>query len=68
MEARQSFGRPSVSKTLIAVILLSIAIGLGVMGAYLANGLKGPAATTTQSAPASDHHAVPPRVRPGTLS
>jgi hypothetical protein len=75
MEARASFGGASVSKTLIAAVLLSIAIGLGVMGAYVASGLRGAAATTThavqaapgtvlrQDNPASDQQSAPARVR-----
>ena len=41
MEARASFGKSSVSKTFVAAILVIVAIGLAVMGAYVAKGLSG---------------------------
>ncbi len=50
MEARQAYpGRP-ISKSLVAVTLVSIAIGLGVMAASVASDIKsGAGATTTQT-------------------
>jgi hypothetical protein len=57
MEARASFGRSSVSKTFVAAILVIVAIGLAVMGAYVTKGLSGPSAS-------QNHFAQP---APGTV-
>jgi hypothetical protein len=57
MEARASFGRSSVSKTFVAAILVIVAIGLAVMGAYVAKGLSGTSAS-------QNHFAQP---APGTV-
>lgn len=48
MEARRSFEGASISKSFVAVVLIIVALGLGVMGGYAARSLTGSAATTTQ--------------------
>jgi len=57
MEARASLGRSSVSKTFVAAILVIVAIGLAVMGAYVTKGLSG--------TPASQNHFAQPA--PGSV-
>ena len=47
MEARAAFGGASISKWFVAVVLVIVAAGLGVMGAYAVKGLGGSAAATT---------------------
>lgn len=49
MEARQAFAGSSISKSFVAIVLVLVALGLGVMGAYVAKSLTGSAATTTQT-------------------
>ncbi|HYL06918.1 MAG TPA: hypothetical protein VEU76_00105, partial [Candidatus Udaeobacter sp.] len=44
MEARRTFGSSSVSKSFVAVVLVLVAVGLGIMGAYAARNLTGFAA------------------------
>ena len=51
MEARQTLGGSSISKSFVAAVLVSIAIGLGVMGAYIAKDLGGSSAAATQTQP-----------------
>jgi hypothetical protein len=46
MEARSSLKGTAVSKTFVAAVLIIVAIGLGIMGAYLAVGLSGSKAAT----------------------
>lgn len=62
MEARSSFKGTAVSKTFVAAVLIVVAIGLGIMGAYLAAGLSGSKAATpshTIVAPASGQALTP---------
>lgn len=56
MEARQAFEGASISKSFVAVVLVLIALGLGVMGGYAAKSLTGSAATT---APQAQTHFAP---------
>jgi hypothetical protein len=61
MEARSSLKGAGVSKSFVAAVLVIVAIGLGVMGAYLAANLSGSKAAAhhqTTSAPAV--RTVPP--------
>jgi hypothetical protein len=44
MEARRTFGSSSVSKSFVAIVLVLVAVGLGIMGAYAAKNLTGSAA------------------------
>ena len=53
MEARQAFTGPSISRSFVAIVLVVIALGLGVMGAYVAKSLTGSA-----SAPATHTNSV----------
>jgi hypothetical protein len=54
MEARASFGKTGISKLFVGVVLVIVAVGLGIMAAYLASNLTGSAgATQTNSAPGS---------------
>ena len=46
MEARAEFRQPRISKGLVAVVAVSIALGLGVMAGTVAKNLNGSAATT----------------------
>lgn len=46
MEARSAINGAAVSKTFIVAILAIVAVGLGVMGAYLASNLSGSKAAT----------------------
>ncbi len=48
MEARAEFRQPRISKGLVAVVAVSIALGLGVMAGTIAKN-NGSAATTTQT-------------------
>jgi len=48
MEARASFSGRSVSKTFVAAILVIVALGLAVMGAYAIKGFGGGGAATSQ--------------------
>jgi hypothetical protein len=57
MEARASFGKTGISKLFVGVVLVIVAVGLGIMAAYLASNLTGSAgATQTQSAPSVMRH------------
>jgi len=49
MEARASFGAASVSRTFVTAVLVIVAMGLAAVGGYVAKGLTGGAAATTQS-------------------
>lgn len=44
MEARRGFEGASISKSFVAAVLVIVALGLGVMGAFVAKGLTGSAA------------------------
>jgi hypothetical protein len=59
MEARRTFGSASISKTFVAIVLVVVAVGLGIMGAYAAKSLTGSAA-----APAT--HAQSVQLAPAT--
>ena len=48
MEARASFNGRSVSKTFVAAILVIVALGLAVMGAYVVKGFGAGGAATSQ--------------------
>lgn len=39
MEARARFGRTGISKLFVGVVLAIVAVGLGIMAAYLASNL-----------------------------
>lgn len=56
MEARQAFEGASISKSFVAIVLVLIALGLGVMGGYAAKSLTGSA---TATAPAQTVHFTP---------
>ena len=47
MEARATLNGSSVSKTLVAAVLVLVAMGLGAMGGYVAKGLGATGASTT---------------------
>lgn len=49
MEARAEFRQPRLSKGLVAIVAVSIALGLGVMAGTVAKNLNDSAATTTQT-------------------
>jgi hypothetical protein len=49
MEARAEFRQPRLSKGLVAIVAVSVTLGLGVMAGTVAKNLNGSAATTTQS-------------------
>ena len=49
MEARAEFRQPRISKGLVAIVAVSIALGLGVMAGSVAQNLNGSATTTTQT-------------------
>lgn len=52
MEARATFGGSSISKSFVAIVLVIVALGLGLMGGYVAKSLTGSAAaTSTQTGP-----------------
>jgi len=48
MEARAEFRQPRISKGLVAIVAVSITLGLGVMAGSVAKNLNG-SATTTQT-------------------
>ena len=48
MEARSEFRQPRISKGLIAIVAVSVTLGLGVMAGTVAKNLNG-SATTTQT-------------------
>jgi hypothetical protein len=54
MEARASFGRTGISKLFVGVVLVIVAVGLGIMAAYLATSV-----TATSGASAQPAHAAP---------
>lgn len=65
MEARQSFRGSSISKTFVAIVLVIVALGLGVMGAYVAKSLSGSAAAPAISnTDNTTQPAAPQRTRP----
>lgn len=67
MEARQEFRGSAISKTFVAIVLVLVAIGLGVMGAFVAKSLSGSnAATQTQSVPAATSSAADEYLIPAT--
>ncbi len=47
MEARTAFRGTGISKLFVAAALVVVALGLGVMGAYVAKSISAPAATQT---------------------
>jgi len=49
MEARAEFRQPRISKSLVAIVAVSIALGLGVMAGTVAKNLNGSATTTSQT-------------------
>jgi hypothetical protein len=49
MEARAELRQPRISKGLVAIVALSVTLGLGVMAGTVAKNLNGSATTTTQS-------------------
>jgi hypothetical protein len=49
MEARAEFRQPRISKSLVAIVAVSIALGLGVMAGTVAKNLNGSATTATQN-------------------
>ena len=46
MEARATIGRAGVSKLFVGVVLVIVAVGLGIMAAYLAANLTGAASVS----------------------
>jgi hypothetical protein len=54
MEARTSLGRTGISKLFVGVVLVIVAVGLGIMAAYLATSV-----TATSGASAQPAHAAP---------
>jgi len=46
MEARAELGRTGISKLFVGVVLVIVAVGLGIMAAYLASNLTGAAGTS----------------------
>jgi hypothetical protein len=48
MEARAEFRQPRISKGLVAIVAVSVALGLGVMAGTVAKNLNGSATTATQ--------------------
>lgn len=53
MEARQTLRGSSISKTFVAIVLILVAVGLGVMGAYVAQSFSGSHAATSNTIPAA---------------
>jgi hypothetical protein len=54
MEARAAFGKSGISKLFVGVVLILVAVGLGIMAAYLAanvSGASGASQPQTNSAP-----------------
>ncbi len=51
MEARATIGRTGISKLFVGVVLVIVAVGLGIMAAYLAANLTGSAGAGTSSEP-----------------
>jgi len=51
MEARATVGRTGISKLFVGVVLVIVAVGLGIMAAYLAANLTGSAGAGTSSEP-----------------
>lgn len=49
MEARAEFRQPRISKGLVAIVAVSVTLGLGVMAGTVAKNLNGSAATSTQT-------------------
>ena len=49
MEARAEFRKPRISKSLVAIVAVSITLGLGVMAGSVAKNLNGSSATTTHA-------------------
>ncbi len=49
MEARAEFRQPRISKSLVAIVAVSITLGLGVMAGTVAKNLNGSSATTTHA-------------------
>ena len=49
MEARAELRQPGISKGLIAIVAVSVTLGLGVMAGTVAKNLNGSAATTTHA-------------------
>lgn len=62
MEARANVRRTGISKAFTAAVLILVAAGLGLMGAFLAVNLSGHASTptVTQSAPGGSVHIYRP--------
>lgn len=57
MEARASFDRTGISRLFVGVVLVIVAVGLGIMAAYLAASVTG----------ASDAGLQPAHAAPGTI-
>jgi hypothetical protein len=55
MEARASFRKTGISRLFVGVVLVIVAVGFGIMAAYLAASVTGTAGAsqTTHSAPGS---------------
>ena len=54
MEARAAFGKTGISKLFVGVVLVLVAVGFGIMAAYLAasvTGTSGASQPQTNSAP-----------------
>lgn len=48
MEARATYDRTAISRFFVGAVLLIVAVGLGIMAAYLAAGLSGTAGPSQQ--------------------
>jgi hypothetical protein len=50
MEARATIDRTGISRLFVGAVLVIVAVGLGIMAAYLAAGLSGAASVTQHNA------------------
>lgn len=68
MEARATLRGPKVSRTLVAGVLVIVALGVGAAGGYVAAGLSGgKAASSKQVTPLTSRSAAPAAVLPDWL-
>ena len=68
MEARATLRGPKVSRTLVAGVLVIVALGVGAAGGYVAAGLSGGKVTSQkQVAPLTPRSAAPAAVLPDWL-
>jgi hypothetical protein len=49
MEARAAFGKTGISKLFVGVVLVLVAVGFGIMAAYLASSVTGSAGASQQT-------------------